>query len=103
MKIAVASSGKDEGSDVNENAGRAPYYLVFDGNGKLIDSIRNPFSVGGGGAGWGAAKMLADKKVDVLVAGRVGPNMADALKQRDIKYLETKGKVREGLSKALKG
>jgi len=94
MKIAVASDGKDEKSEISLRGGRAPYYLIFEGK-KLVEAVKNPFAVGGGGAGWSVAHMLADKKVDLVYAGRLGPNMVFALKQKKIKFKEASGNVKD--------
>jgi predicted Fe-Mo cluster-binding NifX family protein len=83
MKIAIASTGKTEDSDVSEVSGRAPYYLVFE-DGRLVKTIKNPFAVGGGGAGFGVAKMLADEHVELVVAGKFGGNMEGALKEKGL-------------------
>jgi predicted Fe-Mo cluster-binding NifX family protein len=91
MKIAVASEGKSEDSEISLRGGRAPYYLIFDDK-KLVETLKNPFAVGGGGAGWSVAKMLADKKVNLVIAGRVGPNMEFALKDKGVKFKEASGK-----------
>ncbi len=90
-KIAVGSIGKDEESEVSQVGARAPYFLIFE-NSKLIETIKNPFAVGGGGAGFGVAKMLADKGVNMIIAGRFGPNMEFALKQKNIEYKSETGK-----------
>ena len=74
IKIAVASEGKDIDSEISLRGGRAPYYLVFEDK-KLKEVVKNPFAVGGGGAGWSVAHMLADKNVELVIAGRAGPNM----------------------------
>ena len=97
MKIAVASSGKEKDSKVSEMAGRAPYYLLFNEKGELEDTIKNPFAIGGGGAGWSVAHMLAEKGVKQVIAGRAGPNMEFALKQKKIKFKQTSGKVSDSL------
>ena len=94
MKIAVASEGKDINSEVSEKGGRAPYYLIFE-NKKLVEAIKNPFAMGSGGAGYSVAYMLADKKVNSVIAGKIGGNMQSALKQKDIKFKEASGKVFE--------
>ncbi len=94
MKIAVASEGKNLDSEVSLRGGRAPYYLIFE-KGKLLQTIKNPFAVGGGGAGWSVAYMLADKKVGLVIAGRFGPNMEFALNQKKIKFKEASGKIGE--------
>ena len=94
MKIAIASEGKNETSEISPRGARAPYYLIFE-NKKLIKTIKNPFAVGGGGAGWSVAHMLADEKADLVIAGRVGPNMETALKEKGLKSKEASGKINE--------
>jgi predicted Fe-Mo cluster-binding NifX family protein len=102
MKIAVATVEKNENSEISQRAGRAPYYLIFDENGKVLETISNPFSVGGGGAGFGVAKMLADKDVDIVVAGRFGPNMSEALKSRGVNYQEKTDNAKNAISEVVK-
>lgn len=82
--IAIASNGKTEDSEVSAIAGRPPYYLIYKDK-KLIKTIKNPFAIGGGGAGFAVAKMLKDEKVDLVIAGRFGPNIEGALKEKQIK------------------
>jgi len=94
MKIAIASDGKDENSEISSRGARAPFYLIFE-KGKLVETIKNPFAIGGGGAGWSVAHMLADKKVNLVIAGRVGPNMEMALKEKGLKSKEASGKVKD--------
>jgi len=91
MKIAIASEGKDIESNVSERGARAPYYLIFE-NKKLVEVIKNPFAVGGGGAGFSVAYMLADKKVNLIIAGKIGGNMESALKEKGIEFKEESGK-----------
>jgi predicted Fe-Mo cluster-binding NifX family protein len=94
MKIAIASEGKDKNSIISEKAGRAPYYLIFeDKNKEIIKIIKNPFAIGGGGAGWSVADMLSDENVQKVIAGNIGANMQTALKQKGIKIKITSGKI----------
>ena len=92
MKIAVASEGKDLDSEISGRGGRAPFYLVFEDK-KLVETIKNPFAAGGGGAGFSVAYMLAEKKVGLVIAGKVGGNMISALKEKEIEFREESGKV----------
>ena len=87
MKIAIASTGKNENSEVSPVAGRAPYFLVYE-NGELVKTIKNPFALGGGGAGFAVAKMLKDEGIDTVVAGHYGENMIGALEEKNIKRKE---------------
>ena len=91
MKIAVASEGKDIESEISGRGGRAPYYLIFEDK-ELVESIKNPFAVGSGGAGFSVAHMLTEKKVDLVVTGKIGPNMDSALKEKGIEVREEGGK-----------
>jgi len=102
MKIAVASTEKKEEAEISPQAGRSTYFLIFNEKGEILEELSNPFAIGGGGAGIAIAKMMADKNVDVLVAGRVGYNMKDALDEKGIKSFERKGIVKEVLKEFLK-
>jgi len=96
MKIAVASEGKNLDSEISGQGGRAPFYLVFE-NKKLVETIKNPFATGGGGAGFSVAYMLAEKKVGLVVAGKIGGNMVSALNEKGIEFREGGGKVLEAV------
>jgi predicted Fe-Mo cluster-binding NifX family protein len=101
MKIAIASVGQDENAEINPRPGRARFYLLFDESGNLLEVISNPFSRGGGGAGFGVAKMLADRGVDIVVGGQFGENMEGALRGRGLRYYEMAGNVKEGLLRVI--
>ncbi len=91
MKIAIASIEKNAQSLISSRGGRAPYYLIFNEDGELLESITNPFSSGGGGVGPAVAKMLADKNVDIVIAGDIGGKMENALEDKGIKFYEKEG------------
>jgi predicted Fe-Mo cluster-binding NifX family protein len=101
MRIAIASVSKEDSAEISPRPGRARFYLVFDETGELLEVISNPFSRGGGGAGFGVAKMLADKGVDIVVGGQFGENMEGVLRERGMKYYEMTGSVRDGLAGVL--
>jgi predicted Fe-Mo cluster-binding NifX family protein len=101
MKIAVAAIGKDETSEVSPRSGRSKFYLIFNERGELLEVISNPFSRGGGGAGFGVAKMLADKDVDIVIGGAFGGNMEDILRARGLRYYEMSGTVKESLMRLI--
>ncbi len=95
MKTAVASTGKTVDSLISDQAGRAEYYLIYE-DGNLVETIDNPFKVGGG-AGFAVVKMLADKKVDTVLAGRFGVNMEEALKERGLNFNIADGTAEEAI------
>ena len=89
---------KKQDSEVGDQAGRAPFYLVFDEKGTLLETVNNPFSRGGGGAGFGVAKMLADKEVNLAVAGQFGEKIIQAMNERGLRVFEYTGTVGEALA-----
>jgi predicted Fe-Mo cluster-binding NifX family protein len=103
MKIAVAAIGKDETSEVSPRSGRSKFYLVFNEKGDLLEVISNPFSRGGGGAGFGVAKMLADKGVTIVIGGAFGGNMGEILKARGLMYREMTGSAKDAVVQVLAG
>lgn len=97
MIIAVAALDKNEDADISSRSGRAPYFLLFDEAGNLLDSLKNPFAVGGGGAGIATAKLLSDRSADIFVAGQIGGKMEEALKERGVRFQEKQGKAKNAV------
>ena len=95
MKIAVAAIGEDETSEISPRSGRSKFYLIFNERGELLEVISNPFSRGGGGAGFGVAKMLADKDVDIVIGRQIGEHMEEALTMRGLRYYEMAGGAKD--------
>jgi predicted Fe-Mo cluster-binding NifX family protein len=59
-RIAVASDGKAITDPVGFRMGRSSYYLLFDGQGKFLEAIDNPFKDAGGNAAGGSGKSALD-------------------------------------------
>jgi predicted Fe-Mo cluster-binding NifX family protein len=102
VTIAVASDGNDRNAQVSHVAAKAPYFLIFDGNGDLAEALSNPYSDASRGAGRSVVPFLAQKGVDFVVAGRFGENMIRGMEDRGIRYLEFEGGVEAALEKALR-
>jgi predicted Fe-Mo cluster-binding NifX family protein len=106
MKLCVTSTGKDLNSQVDERFGRADYFLIIDTDTLSVEVVPNTAQATGQGAGIGAAQIIADKGVDVLLTGVVGPNAFHALKTAGIKIYEgasDNDTAREALEKFKKG
>ena len=101
MKIAITTTGKDLDSPVDPRFGRARYFLIVDQGGTLLEAVDNSSNVNAmGGAGIQAAKVLADRRVDVLMTGNCGPNAFKTLNAAGIKVaIEQSGTVREALDR----
>jgi len=100
QKIAVAANDKSPSSVVSGQAGRANYYLIFDGKGKLIEAVGNPFK-DKEGAGKLLADFLAVKGVTVIVAEGFGGPIVEVMKGKGIKTVSFKGNVEKAVLRVL--
>jgi predicted Fe-Mo cluster-binding NifX family protein len=100
-KIAVAAEGKTAAAKVSGVAARAPYFLIFDGSGKFLESVDNPYKTAKGGVGTSVVPLLAQKGATTVVAGEFGENMIQAMKGKGIGYMQFKGTAEEALKKVL--
>ena len=100
MKIAISAENNSLSSMISDKGGRAPYYLIFD-NKDLVEVIKNPFAVGGGGAGYSVAYMLADKGVEMIITGQIGENMKNALEEKGIVFKQEQNKTVEQVLNSL--
>lgn len=107
MKVAVTSMGNSLDSQVSFVFGRCPYFIIVDmENGEIKGElpVENPAINERGGAGIKAAEFIANKEVEALISGAVGPNAFDILKHAGIKaYTPEQGTVRENLELLNKG
>lgn len=105
MKIAVTSTGKERGSPVDPRFGRAKYIVILDQGGTVLEVVDNSQNLNAmKGAGIQAAKLMADRKVDVLMTGYCGPNAFTTLKAAGIKVaVQESGTVEEALDRLNRG
>ena len=102
MKIAVAASSKTAKASVSNMAAKCPYYLIFNNKGELIEVIDNPYRDASGGAGPSAANFLAQRDINIIVAGSFGSKMINTLKNKGITHSEFKGRVDDAVKRVLK-
>jgi predicted Fe-Mo cluster-binding NifX family protein len=89
MKIAVTSNGASIDSTIDERFGRARYIIIYDTQSKSFETIDNETNVNlAQGAGIQTAGNMAEKKVELILTGRVGPKASEALNRAGIKYIE---------------
>ncbi|MBN1468893.1 MAG: NifB/NifX family molybdenum-iron cluster-binding protein [Fusobacteriaceae bacterium] len=84
MKIAVCSKGNNLKALSDERFGRCETFIIFDTETKESFAINNEAKNEGAGAGGKAVKILADNKVDVVIAPELGPKACDAIKAFEI-------------------
>ena len=94
-KIAIAAVGDSVTSEISDVAGRAPYYLIFDGNGVFLKSIKNPSQNQRGGASSVVVNLLLKESVKTIIAGKFGNKMIGQLKMNKIAYHERAGMAKK--------
>ena len=99
--IAVAAVDRTENSQISQEAARAPYYLIFDKRGKLLEVISNPFSAAARHTGPQVAALLAEKNVTVMIAGDFGHKLKIALDEKGINHLAATGVVQKAIQELL--
>ena len=101
MKIAVASSGTDLGSEVSRFFGRAPYFMIVemkDGDIESSEVIENPSASASGGAGIKTAQIISNSAVEAVIASAPGLNAFEVLKELGIKiYRAADASVEENI------
>ncbi len=107
MKIAVSTTNGGLDDKVSDVFGRAVSFTIVDvenGDIKSVEVVRNDYAVRGGGAGIAVSQFLADKGVEVVITGNVGPNALSVLNSAGIKVYRAGGmKVSEAIERFLKG
>ncbi|MGD9108368.1 MAG: NifB/NifX family molybdenum-iron cluster-binding protein [Gammaproteobacteria bacterium] len=100
MKICITAQGKDLNSKVESRFGRSPYFIIYDIDTADFEVIENPNLSAASGVGVKSGQLVADKKVSVVLTGKVGPKASDALNAAGIKIIsDVSGTVKEAVEK----
>ncbi len=102
MKIAVAAGSKSAKASVSNIAAKCPYYHIFNNKGELIEVIDNPYRDASRGAGPLAANFLAQRGVNIIIAGNFGSKMVNTLENKGVTHFEFKGPVDDAVKRVLK-
>ena len=98
MKICISSTGNDLSSKIDPRFGRCQNFLFVDIETLEVEAVPNPAATAGGGAGTKAAQLVADKSVEAVLTGNVGPNAYAALEAAGIKiYTGLRGICQDAL------
>ena len=106
VKIAVSSMNKNIESDVSDVFGRSSYFVIAeieDEKIKRTEIIENKSTNQMSGAGISAAQLMAEKNVNAVITGNVGPRAFDVLKQFNIEVYTGSGAIKEVLQEFING
>ena len=98
MRIGISSLGNNLEAQVDPRLGRCQYIIIFDTDTNQFESVQNPNVMSAGGAGIQTAQLIADKNVEVVITGNVGPNAFRTLSAASIKvYGGATGTIRKAI------
>lgn len=106
MKIAVSSTGKDFNGKVSEVFARCPYFVIAEiENEKIqrVETIENKIANQLGQAGISVAQLMAEKNVNAVITGNVGPRALDVLNQFNIAIYYGDGTIEKVLREFIDG
>lgn len=98
MKMAVSAMGRDLDAQVDPKFGRCQHFIIVDSDTLEFEAIKNPNIGLMSRAGIQSGQMMADKGVQVILTGNIGPNAFQALSAAGIQIIaRVNGTVREAI------
>ena len=79
VKIAATAVGTTLESVFDPKFGRCRHVLFIDTDDLIVECVENPHRSASGGTGPQSAQLMADRQVDTVLTGEVGPNARRAL------------------------
>ncbi len=104
MKVCITSTGPSLDSEMDPRFGRCQYFIFVDPESLELEAVENPNLSAPGGAGIQSAQFVANKGVEAIITGQVGPNAFTTLQAAGTKVMiGVSGRVREVVEKYKKG
>jgi predicted Fe-Mo cluster-binding NifX family protein len=100
MKIAVSSMGTDLDAQVDPRFGRCQYFVIVNSDTLEFEAMENPNISAMGGAGIQSGQLMADKGVQVVLTGNVGPNAFQTMSAAGVQIITgVTGTVKEAIQR----
>ncbi|MFO8010101.1 MAG: NifB/NifX family molybdenum-iron cluster-binding protein [Dehalococcoidia bacterium] len=104
MKVAVSAKGQTLDAEVDPRFGRCQYLIFVDTENMEYEAHNNADSSAGGGAGIATAQVVANRGVQAVLTGNIGPNAHRVLAQAGIEILTgVSGSVKEAVERYKSG
>lgn len=102
-KIYVSTKEKSSEAAVSEKAGIAPYFLIFDEKGDLVEIKDNPFKTRKFKVGHLMADFLPGKGVTAVIGTDYCGEIVDVIKNKGVTPYNFQGGAKEAVEKLLRG
>jgi len=100
LKVAVSATAGSLDAQIDPKFGRCQYFLIVDTETMNFEALPNTAAGAMGGAGIQAAQTIANRGVQSVLTGSVGPNAFQALSAAGISIITgVSGTVREAVEK----
>ncbi len=105
MRVAVSASAPSLDAPVESRFGRAPYFVFVDADTlQMIEAVENPFAGQMSGVGIQVAQWMADKGIQAVITGNVGPKAFEGLRMAGIPvYNAPQGSVKQAVEALKRG
>lgn len=104
MKIGVSATSPGLDAQIDPRFGRCQYFIIVDSDAMSCESCENASMAASGGAGIQAAQFIANKGVEVVLTGNVGPNAHTTLEAAGIRIITgVNGTVRDAVEAYKRG
>lgn len=104
MRICISSAGKTLNDAMDPRFGRAAWFIFADTDTGEYEVYQNESEQAGGGAGVSSGQLMADKGVEAVITGNVGPNAMYVLKGAGIAmYKGIPGSVKTNMDSFIEG
>jgi len=98
MIVCITARENSLDSPVDPRFGRAAWFLFFNTDTRETEAVENINRNGTGGIGVQSSQLIVDRRAEVLVTGRVGPNAMEALQKAGIRvYTKAEGTAEQAL------
>jgi len=104
MNVAISSTDKTLGSDIDPRFGRCLYFIIVDPYTMKYRAYSNENAAPKGGAGIRASQFIVDLGAEAVITGNMGPNAFETLNTAGIEILtDAEGTVRDAIERYLEG
>ena len=87
MKIAISSTGPSLNDQIDARFGRCDYFIIMDSATMEHEAIPNQNVSSTTGAGISSAQLIADKGVEVVLTGNLGPKAANVFEAAGLRVI----------------